>query len=62
MLRHKPASWIRVTTSMTNSDGARIDVRVDARPNPEACAIAQAAGVPFDAKLQWRKHLKRSYW
>jgi len=58
-VRHRPAGWIRVTTAMTNTAGALTEVRVDARPNPEAGAIARAAGVPFRSNLQWRKHLRR---
>jgi len=59
-VRNKLAGWIRVTTSMRTPSGALIEARVDARPNPEACAIARAAGVPFNANLQWRKHIKRT--
>ena len=60
MLRHKLVRWTRVTTCMKNTAGARIEVRIDARPNPEACAIAKAAGVPFKSNRQWRKHLKQT--
>lgn len=45
---------------MKNTAGARIEVRIDARPNPEAYAIAKAAGVPFKSNRQWRKHLKQT--
>jgi len=46
-VRRKLAGWIRVTTAMTKTAGALIEVRVDARPNPEAGTIVRAAGAPF---------------
>lgn len=55
MLRHKLARWQRVTTTMTGVDGSRLEVRHDARPDPEACAIGRAAGVSWQADRRSRR-------
>ena len=46
-VRNKLARWQRATTAFTSIDGARIEVRTDARPDPAAAAIAKAAGTPY---------------
>ena len=45
-VRRKLARCQRVTTAFADVDGSRIEVRHDARPDPEACMICRSASVP----------------
>ena len=54
-VRRKLARWQRVTTTFSDIDGSRIEVRHDARPDPEACLIGRSAGVPWGPERRSRK-------
>ena len=54
-VRNKLGRWQRATTSFTSVDGARIEVRTDARPDPVAAGVAKAAGVPYALERRIRK-------
>ena len=47
-IRDKLAGWVRLTSTLREVDGNRIVIRQDARPDAEARAIAQAAGLTVD--------------
>ncbi len=44
-IRHKLASWERITTTLETDTGEQIVCRQDSRPDPPAAALARAAGV-----------------
>ena len=53
-LRTKLGRWQRTTIALTTTDGARIEVRRDVRPDPTAAAIAKAAGTPYGPQKRIR--------
>ena len=44
-IRRKLSNWMRLTTTLVTAGGERIECRQDSRPDPEAAALARAAGV-----------------
>ena len=46
-LRNKLGRWQWATTALTTTGGSRIELRCDIRPDPDAAAIAKAAGTPY---------------
>ena len=44
-IRRKLSNWMRLTTTLVTAGGERIECRQDTRPDPEAAALARAAGV-----------------
>ena len=57
-LRNKLGRWLRGTTVLTTTGGSRIDLRCDFRPDPEAAAIAKAAGTPYAPETRIRRLAK----
>ena len=57
-LRNKLSRWQRETTTFTTTDGSRIEVRGDVRPDPAAVAVAKAAGTPYSPEGRIRKLAK----
>jgi len=49
LVRDKLARWQRVSTIFADMEGVRFEMLGDTLPNAEACAIAEAAGLPFDS-------------
>ena len=54
-LRTKLGRWQRTTIAATTTDGSRIEVRRDVRPDPTASAIAKAAGTPYMPQKRIRR-------
>ena len=54
-LRTKLGRWQRTTIAVTTTDGSRIEVRRDVRPDPTASAIAKAAGTPYMPQKRIRR-------
>ena len=54
-LRTKLGRWQRTTIAATTTDGSRIEVRRDVRPDPTASAIAKAAGAPYMLQKRIRR-------
>ena len=44
-IRRKLSNWMRLTTTLMTAGGERIEGRQDTRLDPEAAALARAAGV-----------------
>ena len=44
-IRRKLSNWMRLTSTLVTAGGERIECRQDTRPDPEAAALARAAGV-----------------
>ena len=57
-LRNKLSRWMRGTTTFTTTDGSRVELRSDSRPDPVAAAIAEAAGTPYTPDRRIRKLAK----
>jgi len=55
MLRNRLDRWRRSTTAFTETDGSRVEVRQDARPDPDACETAEAAGTPWKRDRRSRR-------
>jgi len=55
MLRNRLDRWWRSTTAFTETDGSRAEVRQDARPDPDACGTAEAAGTPWKRDRRSRR-------
>ena len=54
-LRTKLGRWQRTTIAVTTTDGSRIEVRRDVRPDPTASATAKAAGTPYMPQKRIRR-------
>ena len=54
-LRTKLGRWQRTTIAVTTTDGSRIEVRRDVRPDPTASAIAKSAGTPYMPQKRIRR-------
>ena len=54
-LRTKHGRWQRTTIAATTTDGSRIEVRRDVRPDPTVSAIAKAAGTPYMPQKRIRR-------
>ena len=54
-LRTKLGRWQRTTIAATTTDGSRVELRRDVRPDPTASATAKAAGTPYMPQKRIRR-------